>query len=168
MAGRPLYRPNEYTQVGQLGNRVDSLERRRAVSGFYEIKVFADDEVITTGDGAFIFEIPYDLDKSKLCSCNVYITTVSSSGLVTVQLENLGGAVEPVSYDMLSPRLTIDVGEKSAETAVTPAVIDKTEGDEYAWPYPNSMVRYTHQISINVDTAGTGAKGLGAMLGFDF
>lgn len=158
---RPLYYQSETTQIGQLNNRVDTLERRQAVTGAYQIKVFADDEEIETGNGAFIFAIPYDLDRSRLESCNIYITTVSSSGLVTVMIRNVSEG-----FDMLLTPLTIDVGELNAETAATPAVIDDEMADEFAYPYRNNTVFYTNQIAIDVDAAGTGAMGLGVMLGF--
>jgi hypothetical protein len=160
-SGRPIYPTSEVTQMGLLTNRVDSLERRKAVAGFYEIKVFADDEELETGDGAFIFAIPLDLDESTLRYANAFITTVSSSGLVTVQFRNVTQGV-----DMLSTRITIDVGETNGETAATPAVI-KTSDIVIPYPLTDASVFERDLIAIDVDTAGTGAKGLGVMLGFD-
>lgn len=160
-SGRSLYPQSLETALAQLENRVAALERRRAVSGHYQIKVFMDDETVQTGDGAFIFVVPYDLDRSHLLSCNIYVTTVSSSGLVTVQLRNVGN-----THDMLSVPLTIDSGEFSAETAATPAEIDTTMNDIYPYPDPNNTVYFNDRIAIDVDTAGTGAMGLGVMLGF--
>lgn len=160
-SGRPLYQESLETQVAKLINRVEALERRRAVSGHYQIKVFMDDETVQTGDDAFIFVVPFDLDRSHLLSCNIYVTTASSSGLVTVQLRKVQN-----SHDLLSVPLTIDSGEFSAETAATPAEIDTTMNDLYAYPDPNNTVYFNDRISIDVDTAGTGAMGLGVMLGF--
>lgn len=167
MSGRTLYRNNEGTELAKALNRIDALERRRAVSGFYQIKVFADDEEVETGNGAFIFAIPWDLNRSRFNTCNCYITTVSSSGLVTVQIHNRTASSNITSdFDMLTTPLTIDVGEFDAENAATPAVID-TGATQYAYPDLNNTVYYRQQIRIDVDTAGTGAMGLGVMLGFD-
>lgn len=159
---RPLYPESTATRAAKLENRVDALERRRGAAGFYQIKVFADDETVEVGDNAFVFAIPYDLDRSKLLYVNAYITTVSSSGLVTVQIRN-----KTQAFDMLTTPVTIDAGELDAENAATPWVIDAQYEDEYPWPDSDNTVFYRQQIAIDVDTAGTGAMGLGVMLGFD-
>lgn len=159
---RPLYPESTATRAAKLENRVDALERRRAAAGFYQIKVFYDDETVEAGDGAFIFAIPYDLDRAKLLYVNAYVTTASSSGLVTVQIRNVTQA-----FDMLTTPITIDANELDAENAATPWVIDAAFEDEYPWPDSDNTVFYRQQISIDVDTAGTGAMGLGVMLGFD-
>lgn len=175
VSGRPLNRQNEGNLLAQLTARVEALERRRDVSGHYEIKLFADDDVIETGNGRFIFEVPYNLDKGRLRYVNAYVTTVSSSGLVTVQIHNVGTVSNPVGMDMLSTPMTIDANEKSAEDAATPWVIKDTFADtggdpsysEYGFPYADYTVFYRQQLRIDIDTAGTGAMGLGVMLGFD-
>lgn len=159
--GRPLYPESTSTRAAKLENRVDALERRRAAAGFYQIKVFYDDETVTTGDGKFIFAIPYDLDGARLLYVNAYVTTVSSSGMITVQFHN-----RTIVNDMLTTPITIDANELDAENAATPWVIDAGY-NEYGWPDPDNTVFYRQQIRIDVDTAGTGAKGLGVMLGFD-
>ena len=73
------------------------------------------------------------------------VTTVSSSGLPTVQLRNITD-----STDMLSTTLTIDATEFNSSTAATAAVINASFDD----------VVTADRIGINVTTAGTGAKGL--------
>lgn len=120
--------------------------------GLYEIKVVADDDVVVAGDGKFIFEIPADLDGTNLTAVRAFVTTASSSGLPTVQIRNVTQAA-----DMLATRVTIDAGEKSSRTAATAAVIDLANDD----------VADGDQIAIDVDVAGTGAKGLGVELVFD-
>ncbi len=117
----------------------------------YEMKVFSDTTVLTTGDGKFIFEIPADLDGMNLVDVRAFVTTVSSSGLPTVQIRNVTQAV-----DMLTTKITIDASEKSSRTAATAAVIDTSNDD----------VADGDQIAIDVDVAGTGAKGLGVILVF--
>jgi hypothetical protein len=159
-SGNPLYPETTDTLAGKLENRVASVERRKAVAGFYEIKVFADDEEIEVGDGAFIFAIPYDLNRAQLRYANAFVTTVGV-GLITIQFRNVTQAV-----DMLSTPITIDSGELNGETAVTPVVI-KTTDIVIPWPDNDATVYARDQISIDVDTIGTGALGLGVMLGFD-
>lgn len=176
VSGRPLNRQSLESLVAQLEKRIESLERRRDVSGIYQIKLFADDEVVTTGDGRFIFEIPYDLDKARLRYVNTYVTTASSSGLVTVQIHNVGTVSDPIALDMLSVPITIDANEKSAEQAATQWVIKDSFDDvgeagpsynEYGFPYADYTVFYRQQLRFDIDAAGTGAMGLGVMVGFD-
>lgn len=69
------------------------------------------------------------------------VFTVSSSGLVTVDI-NEGGTT------LLSTKLTIDANEKTSVTAATPPVIS------------DSAIADDAEITIDVDTAGTGAQGL--------
>ena len=118
----------------------------------YPIKVGADDDVLATGDGQFIFVITAleELDGLRLTRAAAYVTTVSSSGLPTVQLRKVGVG------DMLTTKLTIDASDFSTDTAATPAVIDATY----------SLITTGDRIAIDVDVAGTGAKGLGVVLRF--
>lgn len=169
---RPLYHTTEQTEIAKLLARIEALERRRAVSGHYAIKIFDDDEVVTIGDGAFIFGIPYDLNRAKLKYVNAYVTTASSSGLVTVQIRNIGSTQNPINFDMLTTRITIDANEKDAETAATRWAITGAEEEnpsynQYGFPDTDNTVYFRQQLRIDVDTAGTGAKGLGVQLGFD-
>lgn len=143
--------------------RLDALERRIPPSaGIYEIKLFADANAldgnlppsatdVATGDGKFIFPIPYDLNTYFLTSAEAFITTVSSSGLVTVQIRNATLAV-----DMLSTRITIDVGDFTSYAAATPSVINPA----------NNQVFTGNRIAVDIDVAGTGAQGLGVILRF--
>lgn len=117
----------------------------------FEIKVTSDTEALATGDGQFIFAIPKDLDGANLVDAQAYVTTVSSSGLPTVQIRNVTQAA-----DMLTTRITIDVSEFTSYTAATPRVIDGANDD----------VAIGDLIAIDVDVAGTGTQGLGVLLGF--
>lgn len=146
-------RTSLHRQLGEILRRLRRLEASPGV-GTYEIKVFADGgsgSDVVTGDGAFIFEFPDDLDRMELNHARAFVTTVSSSGLVTVQLRNITQAV-----DMLSTKITIDAGETSSGTAATPPVINVA----------NAIPDARDLIAIDVDTAGTGAKGLGVILRF--
>lgn len=69
------------------------------------------------------------------------LSTSSSSGNPAIDV-NEGGV------SIFSTTLTIDSGEKTSTTAATPAVIsDPSLADDA-------------EITIDIDTAGTGAKGL--------
>jgi hypothetical protein len=116
-----------------------------------QLKVFDDAGTVTTGDGKMIFMIPLELTGMNLVDCEAFVTTVSSSGLPTVQLRNVTDAV-----DMLTTKISIDANENSSLTAATPPVIDTTKDD----------VVTGDLIAVDVDVAGTGAKGLGVLLSF--
>ncbi len=108
-------------------------------------------EALATGDAQPIVEIDSDLDGARLVKVRASVTTVSSSGLPTVQIRNVTQAV-----DMLSTKASIDVGETSSRTATTAAVIDTA----------NNTVADGDQIAIDVDIAGTGTMGLIVLLWF--
>ena len=76
---------------------------------------------------------------------------MSSSGTVTIQIRNATTAV-----DMLTTRVTIDANEFTSYTAVTAPVIDLA----------NDNVATGDRIMVDVDVAGTGAKGLVVALTF--
>ncbi len=117
----------------------------------YEIKVIADTDTLATGDGQFIFAIPKDLNGANLVDAQAFVTTVSSSGLPTVQIRNV-----TQTADMLTTKVTIDASEFTSYTAATPRVIDAANDD----------VATGDRIAIDVDVAGTGAMGLGVLLAF--
>ncbi len=110
-----------------------------------EIKVFDDATTITTGDGKYYWIVPSQFNARVIIGVFATVSTVSSSGTPTVQIHNLTDAV-----DVLSTALTIDVSEYTSDTAATPAVIN-TSNDDLATG---------DRIRIDVDVAGTGAKGL--------
>src|SRR3546814_1309762 len=84
------------------------------------------------------FRLP---DAVTLTAVRASLTTASSSGAVTVDINEAGSTI-------LSTKLTIDQGEKTSTTAATPAVIsDASLGDDA-------------EITIDVDGAGTDAAGL--------
>jgi hypothetical protein len=80
-----------------------------------------------------------------LTAVRASLNTVSSSGIPTVDI-NEGGV------SILSTKLTIDASEKTSTTAATAAVIsDATLADDA-------------EMTIDIDVAGTGAKGLKVIL----
>ena len=93
---------------------------------------------LTTGTAKVTFRMPWAL---TLTSVRASLTTVSSSGTPTIDI-NEGGT------SILSTKLTIDVSEKTSTTAATAAVISDTSLADDA------------EMTIDIDTAGTGAKGL--------
>ena len=118
----------------------------------FRIKVYDDETTIQTGDGQFIIMVDDDLDGMNLTAAHAYVTTVSSSGTPTVQVRNV-----TQTADMLSTRITIDVSEFTSYTAAAAPVIDTGNDD----------VATGDRIAIDVDVAGTGAKGLGVVLKFE-
>ena len=116
-----------------------------------QIKVIADTATLATGDGQAIFCIPASLGGCDLTAAHAFVTTVSSSGLPTVQIRNI-----TQTADMLTTKITIDASEFTSYTAATAPVIDTGNDD----------VATGDLIAIDVDVAGTGAKGLGVILTF--
>jgi hypothetical protein len=122
-----------------------------AGSAKFHIKVVPDSYTFSTGDGAFIFAIPEDLNGQSLLSAHAYVTTVSTSGLPTVRLRNL-----TTGNTITSTNISIDVNEFTSYTATTPPVINPSF----------DQVSTADRISIDVTVSGSGAKGLGVLLGF--
>lgn len=117
-----------------------------------QIKVEADATVLTIGDGKLYFCIPSELNGMDLVDADAFVSTVSSSGTPTIQIHNLTDTV-----DMLSTRITIDASERTSYTAATAPVINAAADD----------VATGDILRIDVDVAGTGAKGLGVILVFN-
>ena len=106
---------------------------------------------ITTGDGKAYWRVPSALNGMDLTAVAAAVTTASSSGIPTVQIHNLTQAA-----DMLSTKLTIDANETDSSTAAAAAVIDAANDD----------VATGDMLRIDIDVAGTGAKGLMVELQF--
>lgn len=102
-------------------------------------------DAITTGDGKAYLRINAVLNGYNLIAVAAHVTTVSSGGDPTIQIANVTQAA-----DMLSTKITIDAGEKDSKDATTPAVIDTGNDD----------VATGDELRIDIDVAGTGAKGL--------
>jgi hypothetical protein len=97
---------------------------------------------ITTGVAKLTVRMPYAFTITEV---RAYVNTVSSSGVVTVDI-NEGGV------SILSTKLTIDASEKTSTSAAIPAVLSDTSLADDA------------EITFDIDTAGTGAKGLKVVL----
>lgn len=104
------------------------------------IAVAVSDETtaITTGTAKVTFRMPYAM---TVTAVRASLTTASSSGIPTIDINDGGTTI-------LSTKLTIDANEKTSTTAATPAVIS------------DSALADDAEITIDIDVAGTGAKGL--------
>lgn len=97
---------------------------------------------ITTGTAKVTFRMPFAIALTRV---KATLTTASTSGVVTVDI-NEGGA------SILSTKLTIDANEKTSQTAAAAAVISA------------SALADDAEMTIDIDTAGTGAAGLKVLI----
>lgn len=97
-----------------------------------------EDTAITTGTNKATFSLPYAF---TITSVYATLNTVSSSGLPTVDINEVGASI-------LSTKLTIDASEKTSATAASAAVIS------------DASIAANAEIGFDIDVAGTGAKGL--------
>jgi len=102
------------------------------------ISVVSESTTLTTGTAKRTFRMPFAF---TVTSVRASVSTASSSGLPTVDI-NEGGTT------ILSTKLTIDANELTSTTATTAAVVSDTSLADDA------------EITIDIDVAGTGAKGL--------
>lgn len=121
----------------------------------YEVSLqIVDSETdLETGDGKFNFPIPAKLNGMNLTSVYASTMVAGVTGTTDVQIHNVTQAA-----DMLSTKITIDTGEKTSDTAATPAVID-TGNDDVA-------TKDELRIDIDAVSTGTAPKGLMLLLGF--
>jgi hypothetical protein len=92
---------------------------------------------ITTGNAKVTFRMPFAM---TLTAVRASLTTASTSGTPTFDINESGSTI-------LSTKITIDANELTSTTAATPPVIS------------DSALADDAEITIDVDTAGTGAKG---------
>lgn len=112
---------------------------QQLLKGFPIVAAVGDEvTVLTTGTAKLTFRMPFAF---TLTAVRASVNTVSSSGLVTVDINEAGVTI-------LSTKLTIDANEKTSQTAATAAVISDANLADDA------------EITIDIDTAGTGATGL--------
>ena len=101
------------------------------------VAVSDEETAITTGNAKVTFRMPFAM---TLTAVRASLTTASTSGLPTFDI-NEGGST------ILSTKITIDANEKTSTTAATAPVISDTALADDA------------EITIDIDVAGTGAKG---------
>lgn len=158
---QPIFEPTTQRVEAKLGFSTDQLFRRPAPPRppvVLFIKVFSDTQTVTTGDKKFQFEISEDMDGMSLTLIEMYVTTVSSSGKPTLQVAKLPTNGTGAAVDVLSTKIEIDASEFNSRTAATQPVINTA----------NDGVLAGDHYRLDVDVAGTGAKGLGVMLTFEF
>ena len=113
----------------------------RDFGGLYSVVQLSCSDLITaltTGTGVAYFRAPHAM---TVAAIRASLLTASSSGLVTVDVKKNGTT-------MFSTKITIDANEKTSTTAATPAVLSAT------------AIADDDEITVNIDGAGTGAKGL--------
>lgn len=111
---------------------------RQAGTNVYEFALSDETTDITTGTAKVTWRPPYAITVTAVRSS---LSTASSSGLPTVDINEAGTTI-------LSTKLTIDANEKTSTTAATAAVIS------------DASIADDAEITFDIDTAGTGAKGL--------
>lgn len=116
------------------------------------------DPAITTGTSLAVFRVPALLNGRNLSGVAAALTTVSSSGVVTTDINRSRrtNATTRSTVTMLSTKLNIDASEFDSSDATTAAVIDTTNDDVQTGDF----------ILFDIDAAGTGAKGLVVELTF--
>jgi hypothetical protein len=105
-----------------------------------QIGVAVSDETtaITTGTAKLTFRMPFAM---TLTSVRASLKTASSSGAPAINVKESGTTI-------FSTTVTIDANEKTSTTAATPAVIS------------DSALADDAEMTVDIDTAGTGAVGL--------
>jgi hypothetical protein len=138
---------SEVGTVKTVDAQVGDVKLKRAII----LKVMADDEALTIGDGKINLTIPSVLNGMNLVEVAAHVYTVSSSGLPSIAIYNVTD-----SQDMLSVNCTIDASENDSKDATTAPTINNSYDD----------VATGDVIRIDVDAAGTGTKGLEVRLTF--
>lgn len=114
------------------------------------LKITDDSTALTTGDGKLIITAPPEWNGMNIVDFDICISTASSSGAPEVALYNVTD-----SCDILSTNATIDATEYSSYTAATAPAIDTSHDD----------LATGDRLRIDIDGAGTGAKGLEIHIG---
>lgn len=148
---KTLFEKSTETRLAGLERLVDILFRRPPGDVTWEIKVHGDEALnpLAVGDGKFIHLVSRDMEGLDLVDAEAYVTTVAS-GAIIIQIRNV-----MTGLDLLSTRIQIDSGEKNSKDG-TAAVVNRS----------NSEVSWGDHIAIDVDSAGSGSKGLGVVLTF--
>lgn len=112
--------------------------RVAGVTNVYEFSLSDETTDITTGVAKVTWRAPFAM---TIIAVRSSLSTASSSGLPTVDINEAGSTI-------LSTKLTIDADERTSTTAAAAPVISDTAIADDA------------EITFDIDTAGTGAKGL--------
>ena len=117
----------------------------RPITGYESFIICASDETtaITTGDDKVKFSMPYHFHIEEI---KATLSTTSSGGNVTVQVTE-GGAANNIN----SSAITITAGQTLGST---------TTFGSGGGTNPDEVIQEDAVIGVNIDGAGTGAKGL--------
>lgn len=128
------------TDTQTLTNKtISGANNTISVNESMTIAVSDESTAITTGTAKLTFRVPYALTLYQLPRAS--LSTASTSGLPAIDINKNGTSI-------FSTTLTIDANEKTSVTAATPAVLSTTSFAD------------DDEVTIDIDTAGTGAKGL--------
>lgn len=129
------------------------------------LKIFADDKSVAVGNDARRFVVTDDLGGTRLRSAHASVSTASTSGTIAIQVVNLNGPVSG-TVDLLSTKTSIDAGEFTSYTGTVQHVVNTGTIAFNSGTFPTNYIQRGDVLRIDVDAAGTGAKGLEALLEF--
>ena len=148
---------NEHATSAEINTATDTtraLQVREFAQSNYGnriVQMLVTDTTLATGDSQFHLFIPPEMDSWDLVDVDAAVAIVSTTNTPTIQIRNVTDAA-----DMLSTKITIDSGEKTSYTAAIAPAIDTA----------NDSVVTGNELSVDVDSAGTGAEGLSVILQF--
>jgi hypothetical protein len=123
----------------------DAARGQLAIKEFFSVALSDDSTAITTGANKARWRPPYAI---KNVEARAFLKTASSSGLVTVDVNEAGVSI-------LSTKLSIDASELTSTTAATSPVVS------------DSVIAQDAEVTFDIDAAGTGAVGLVVQLIFE-
>lgn len=143
-------------------NRTHRANAPDGIPVLVHVKIFDDSTAATTGNDARRFVVTDDLGGTRLRSAHFSVTTPSTSGTLQLQVANLTAG----TVDLLSTPTRIDASETTSYTAGTAHVIGTADLARALGTVPTNYMARGDVLRIDVDAAGTGAKGLEALLEF--
>lgn len=128
------------TDTQTLTNKtISGANNTISVNESMTLAVSDESTAITTGTAKITFRAPFAMTLYQLPRAS--LSTASTSGIPTIDINKNGTSI-------FSTVLTIDANEKTSVTAATAAVLSTTTFAD------------DDEITVDIDTAGTGAKGL--------
>jgi hypothetical protein len=121
------------------------------------LKVYNEASAIASGDGKMYFTVPASLNGMNLVSCggHLYTASTSAAAVVGVMIRNVTSGVDMLSSGRI---LEWDATEKDTATAAASSVVKISTGAD--------GVLTGEEIAVDIDAAGSGAKGLEIRLSF--
>ena len=119
------------------------------------LKVYNEASAIASGDGKMYFAVPAELNGMNLVTVGGHLYTAATSGVVGVMIRNVTSGVDMLSSGRI---LEWDATEKDTATASASSVVKISTGAD--------GVVTGEEIRVDIDAAGSGAKGLEIRLGF--